>query len=253
MSDGRALRILRGTAAASVATAVALIGHLLGGAESVPMLGILLPWWLSVSVCVVAIGRRPSLAGMSVSVAASQALFHLLFQIGGGVQRALGAGGLPSGHHAGHTGTMPMGPAAPGTTADATVPGGPASGTAHADAMTMGSPGSTASALDASASGTAVGHLAHAAGMDPTMLLGHVAAALVTIALLHRGEVVLLRSIGLIARVLAHIAPRLPRPLPALPAAPERRDRAPHENRARLRAALLDPLRRRGPPMLPAV
>ena len=245
MSDGRGLRILRGTAAASVATAVALIGHLLGGAESVPLLGILLPWWLSVSVCVLAIGRRPSLVGMSVSVAASQVLFHLLFSIGGGVQLALAAGGLPSGHHAGHGAAASKaavnGAVPPGAMPDGVMPDG---------AMVHG--GMTMPAT-ASTDSSAAAHLAHAAGMGPTMLLGHVAAALVTIVLLHRGEVVLLRCLGLIARALAHIAPHLPRPLVALPAAPAARDRAPQQIGAHLREALLDPQRRRGPPLLLAV
>lgn len=246
MSDGRGLRILRGTAAASVATAVALIGHLLGGAESVPLLGILLPWWLSVSVCVLAIGRRPSMVGMSVSVAASQVLFHLLFSIGGGVQLALAAGGLPSGHHAGHGAAASRaavnGAVPPGAMPDSVMPDG---------AMVHG--GMTMPATAATPDSSAAAHLAHAAGMGPMMLLGHVAAALVTISLLHRGEVVLLRCLGLIARALAHIAPHLPRPLVALPAAPAARDRAPQQIGARLREALLDPLRRRGPPLLLAV
>ncbi|WP_347042617.1 hypothetical protein [Brachybacterium nesterenkovii] len=246
MSDGRGLRILRGTAAASVATAVALIGHLLGGAESVPLLGILLPWWLSVSVCVLAIGRRPSLVGMSVSVAASQVLFHLLFSIGGGVQLALAAGGLSSGHHAGHGAAASRaavnGAVPPGAMPDGVMPDG---------AMVHG--GMTMPATAATPDSSAAAHLAHAVGMGPMMLLGHVAAALVTISLLHRGEVVLLRCLGLIARALAHIAPHLPRPLLALPAAPAARDRAPQQIGARLREALLDPQRRRGPPLLLAV
>lgn len=246
MSDGRGLRILRGTAAASVATAVALIGHLLGGAESVPVLGILLPWWLSVSVCVLAIGRRPSMVGMSVSVAASQVLFHLLFSIGGGVQLALAAGGLPSGHHAGHGAAASRaavnGAVPPGAMPDGVMPDG---------AMLHG--GTTMSATAATPDSSAAAHLAHAVGMGPMMLLGHVAAALVTISLLHHGEVVLLRCLGLIARALAHIAPHLPRPLLALPAVPAARDRAPQQIGARLREALLDPLRRRGPPLLLAV
>lgn len=246
MSDGRGLRILRGTAAASVATAVALIGHLLGGAESVPVLGILLPWWLSVSVCVLAIGRRPSLLGMSVSVAASQVLFHLLFSIGGGVQLALAAGGLPSGHHAGHGAAASRaavnGAVPPGAMPDGVMPDG---------AMVHG--GMTMPATAATPDSSAAAHLAHAVGMGPMMLLGHVAAALVTISLLHRGEIVLLRCLGLIARALEHIAPHLPRPLLALPTVPAARDRAPQQNGARLREALLDPLRRRGPPLLLAV
>lgn len=251
MSDGRGLRILRGTAAASVATAVALIGHLLGGAESVPLLGILLPWWLSVSVCVLAIGRRPSLVGMSVSVAASQVLFHLLFSIGGGVQLALAAGGLPSGHHAGHGAAASRAAASRAAVNGAVPPVAMPDGVMPDGAMVHG--GMTMPAAAATPDSSAAAHLAHAVGMGPMMLLGHVAAALVTISLLHRGEVVLLRCLGLIARALAHIAPHLPRPLLALPAVPAARDRAPQQIGARLREALLDPLRRRGPPLLLAV
>lgn len=76
------LRLQRGGVAASVATAVALGGHLVAGAEMPSWLGVALPWWLAVAVCTVLAGTRFSLLRMGVAVLSSQALFHGLFTAG---------------------------------------------------------------------------------------------------------------------------------------------------------------------------
>src|SRR5690625_5788395 len=62
MSSSREpLRLVRGGVAATVATALALIGHVAGGGAMPGWLGIALPWWLSVTVCTVLAGTRFSL------------------------------------------------------------------------------------------------------------------------------------------------------------------------------------------------
>ena len=76
------LRLLRGGMAASLATAVALGGHLVAGAAMPTWLGVALPWWLAVTVCTVLAGTRFSLLRMGVAVLSSQALFHGLFTAG---------------------------------------------------------------------------------------------------------------------------------------------------------------------------
>ena len=46
------------------------------------ILGLVVPWLLSLMICVLLAGRSLSLARLSVSVAVSQLLFHLLFVLG---------------------------------------------------------------------------------------------------------------------------------------------------------------------------
>ncbi|MCP2333109.1 hypothetical protein [Actinoalloteichus caeruleus] len=77
-----ARRLLRGTAAASVATFLALVSHVAGGGTPPAWSGVAVPLAVSVVVCVALAGRSLSLARLSVSVAASQVLFHLLFVVG---------------------------------------------------------------------------------------------------------------------------------------------------------------------------
>lgn len=61
---------------------IALAGHLTGGGAMPGPLGIVVPWLLSVMICVLLAGRRLSLTRMSLSVALSQFLFHALFVLG---------------------------------------------------------------------------------------------------------------------------------------------------------------------------
>src|SRR5690606_40199855 len=83
MSASRSpLRLMRGGTAASIATAVALGGHLAGGGAMPAWLGILVPWWLAVAGCTLLAGTRFSLARMGVVVLAIQALCHGLFRAG---------------------------------------------------------------------------------------------------------------------------------------------------------------------------
>lgn len=227
MSASRSpLRLVRGGTAASIATAVALGGHLAGGGAMPAWLGILVPWWLAVAVCTLLAGTHFSLARMGVAVLASQALFHGLFSAGtpGDPGRALvDPPGSHLGHGAGHAGHGAGGVVGHG---------------AHGD----GGEG-VASVVD---------HALHGSHSDLRMLLLHVLAAMVTAVLLQHGESVLMRCARLALTVLAVLAhpplllllitllvPERPaRPLPT----------APHLLHAQ--RAVLTPQLRRGPPVV---
>lgn len=99
-------QLLRGILAAVVATLLALLFHLMGGGPAPAPIGILVPLLLSSFVCVLLAGRALSLTRISVSVLASQALFHQLFLLGAtGTATAttgtvVGAATDPHAHHA---------------------------------------------------------------------------------------------------------------------------------------------------------
>src|SRR5699024_1527126 len=78
---GRRRRALRGSAAPTAATFVALASHVLDGGSMPSLWGIIVPWALSTLVCVLLAGRTLSLWRLSASVVASQALFHQLFTV----------------------------------------------------------------------------------------------------------------------------------------------------------------------------
>ena len=82
MTSARASAAFRGTAAAALATFVALLSHVAGGGEVPGVLGIVVPLVLSTLVCVALAGRRLSLPRLTISVAVSQFLFHALFILG---------------------------------------------------------------------------------------------------------------------------------------------------------------------------
>lgn len=83
MPRSRALRVLRGTLAASVATFVALLSHMAAGGSLPAVVGVLAPWVLSIAVCTVLAGRKLSFARLAIAVSVSQVLFHSLFAVGG--------------------------------------------------------------------------------------------------------------------------------------------------------------------------
>ncbi|MGR7916754.1 hypothetical protein ACU045_02220 [Microbacterium sp. MAHUQ-60] len=67
---------------ASIATFVALASHVWVGGPMPGLLGIAVPWLLSLTVCILLAGRRLSILRLSLSVLASQLLFHALFVLG---------------------------------------------------------------------------------------------------------------------------------------------------------------------------
>lgn len=82
MASKRKPALLRAFAAATFATHIALLSHVLAGGELPGLLGIVAPWLLSLMVCVLLAGRKLSLIRLSVSVVVSQLLFHSLFVLG---------------------------------------------------------------------------------------------------------------------------------------------------------------------------
>lgn len=82
MRPSRRIPLLRGFVGASFATFVALASHVWVGGGMPGMLGIAVPWLLSLTVCTLLAGRRLSVVRLSASVLASQLLFHALFVLG---------------------------------------------------------------------------------------------------------------------------------------------------------------------------
>lgn len=72
----------KGLSAASLATFVALFGHVAGGGSFPGPFGLVASLVLSGAVCVLIAGRALSLLRLSISVAVSQVLFHFLFVLG---------------------------------------------------------------------------------------------------------------------------------------------------------------------------
>lgn len=216
------LRLVRGAAAATVTTAVALTGHLLGGGELPALLGIAITWWLAVTASTVLAGTRFSLLRLGAAVLGSQALFHALFVV-----------------TTGGSGTVTM----------VDPPGSQLYHHQHTLSSTGGAPSAHAGHL-AEIGGAASTHAAHGLVMEPQMLLGHVLAGLLTTVLLHRGERFLFRAFGA-ARRLVDVLSR--RPAPAVPVlVPAARPRPvpdlthlDHAQRAVLSEQVL-----RGPPLL---
>lgn len=216
------LRLLRGGMAASLATTVALGGHLVGGGAMPSWLGVAIPWWLAVTVCTVLAGTRFSLPRMAVAVVSSQALFHGLFTAGTPADPNLTLI-APPGTHLGH---------------GAHSAGAPPGAAAHAG---HGADGAAATAE----------HALHGSHADLQMLLWHLAAALVTTVLLQRGESFVLRCAGLVGAVRDML--RTPPGIPALqrlvlPRRPRPVPRIAHLRHAR--RAVLTPQLRRGPPLV---
>ncbi|WP_106505775.1 hypothetical protein [Brachybacterium timonense] len=187
-------RLLRGMLAATVATAVALLGHLLADGPAPGVAGLLVPWWLSITLCTALSGRTLSLPRLWLGVLGSQALFHLLFVLGSPAGlMAAGRAGAAHSHGAGPTtavGAQPGAGAIHGTHA----------GHASAAASATASHGAGAGAgVEAGAHAHGLSHALH---LDLPMLAGHLLAAALTVLVLHRGENALQRA-GVIAAELS--------------------------------------------------
>lgn len=214
------LRLVRGAVAATIATAVALAGHVLGGGDVPTWIGVALPWWLSVTVCAVLAGARFSLPRLGLAVLSSQLLFHGLFLAGTPGDPTVQLVD-PPGSHLGH-----------------------GAGGLHGTGGMHEAVGTGSAHLATSAQ-----HALHAAHLDAQMVLWHVLAAVATTLLLHRGEATLFRCLGAAVQllgalgrvVLLVLAPlvvlSVPRPITA-----------DAEPRSAVQQAVLSPLRRRGPP-----
>ena len=192
-SQLRNRRGLRGSAAAVAATFVALTSHVVGGGALPSVMGVAVPLALSLLVCVLLAGRRLSLPRLSLSVLTSQALFHLLFSVftpsGAGHFAENPAQGHAA-HHAGH-------------------PGMPGSMSGMSESMPHSMPGIGAGADMHS----------HA---SPVMLMSHLIAAAVTIAMIYWSQALPAKIAGFVRLVLHALLPTLVR-LTSTPSGPKPR------------------------------
>ncbi|CAH0138823.1 MULTISPECIES: hypothetical protein [unclassified Microbacterium] len=193
----RQLRLLRGAAAASVATIIAAVSHTVGGgAAPHPLLIAALSVFLT-PIAALLIGRRASIVRLSAVVLLSQSVFHVLFV-------ALNATVTPAVANAGHQHTLSL-----------------------VFVETLGS-------------------AEEAAAPDTAMLGAHVVAAVLTTALLWRGETVLRAIHRWVRAVLRRRAlqPHADWPVPASIA---------DTTRVFVSTILVGDVRRRGPPTLSCV
>lgn len=216
----RRQRTLRGVAAAGFATFVALTSHVIGGGDLPSAMGVVVPLALSSLVCVLLAGRRLSLPRLSVSVLVSQSLFHFLFSVFTpirGTHDPVNAIERHALHHPGAAGTA------------GSMPG-----------MSGSAPGMTGSMSASSADASMHAHV------SPAMLVAHLVAAALTIALIYWSEV-LPAKIGTFIRLVLHaILPSLVR-VTSIPNGPQ-----PHlgvvDILPRHLGVLRSPVLTRGPP-----
>jgi hypothetical protein len=121
-------RLLRGWLGAAVATSLASLSHLAGGGH-VPAAAVwLLAFALAGLVCVGLAGRSLSWTRLLAAVGLSQAIYHLLFQLGHGAPE-----GVPKavGHAAHHVALLPAGSLVPEVPAETATAAAPAMLAAH--------------------------------------------------------------------------------------------------------------------------
>ncbi|UOQ59452.1 hypothetical protein MUN76_10345 [Leucobacter rhizosphaerae] len=212
MHASRLPNLVRGSFAATIATFVALVSHVAGGGAVPGIAGWATPLILSLLICVALAGRNLSVIRLSVSVVASQVLFHTLFMLG------TPSAALQGGASAGAGAAMPQ----------------------HHDhaAMMMIPP-------PALSPGTA--ELVQA---DPTMWLAHALGAAVTVIFLVRGERTLERLRAIATRIAAWVRIGFDAPW-AQPVALHRPRVLPAEFRHRTLLSLIQTTVqcRRGPPV----
>lgn len=199
----RASRTARGAFGALAATLLAAASHSLAGG-SVTLFALVATSLLALPLCVALAGRAGSLWRLSLGVFASQALYHWSFA------------GL---------GVASNGSLQRPASADA------AAGLAHDHLGAFGG-----FAPDAALT-------AGLASSDAGMWAAHAVAALLTIALLHRGEAAALRLVRVLRRLVPSHAPR-PILLPARPATPAATSAEPAR---RLAQRYLSAISHRGP------
>jgi len=207
----RQSRALRAAAASALTTLLAATAHTVAGGGAPGPAVLLIASLLSMPVALALGGRRSAgVLGTSLAVGGAQAVYHAAFAVFG--RSAVFAGPAVMSAHG-----MPM----PGAASGGLGPAGVASGVA---------------ALPAAGSGSALASL-----VEPCMLAMHLAAAIVTVAMLVHGE----RLLRAIARTIWPRLLRRPfRPLAVAAQAPV----------ARVRVGLVvrqtfTTLRRRGPPV----
>lgn len=93
--SSRGARVVRGFAAAGVATLVAALFHMAGGGQAPSALALTLSLVFSSLASIVLVGRRVALWRVTLSVAVSQFLFHALFTL----SPSASFSGMPMGGH----------------------------------------------------------------------------------------------------------------------------------------------------------
>ncbi|USQ81447.1 hypothetical protein NF556_07295 [Ornithinimicrobium faecis] len=91
--------LIRGSSAAGVSTAIALLFHLMAGGAMPALPGLVVPLLLALGVCILLAGVRLPSIRLLLSVGASQVLFHNLFMLGATDLGAAGSAGAHA-HHA---------------------------------------------------------------------------------------------------------------------------------------------------------
>lgn len=184
-------RALRGSAAAVFATFVALTSHVIGGGTLPSAMGVVVPLVLSTLICVLLAGRGLSLTRLSLSVLASQSLFHLLFSVFTPMAGDHAPANALERHVMHHSGSAGMPGSIPGTTGMSGMPG--------------------------AVSGTDASMHSHA---SPAMLLAHLVAAVLTIAMIYWSQALPRKISSFVCLVIGALLPTKvrSRPLPSRPA-----------------------------------
>lgn len=208
-------RALHGSLAASFATFVALTSHMTAGGALPTAMGVVVPLVLSALVCVLLAGRRLSLSRLSLSVLASQSLFHLLFSVFTPMTGSHSPANALERHTMHHSGSAGMSGSMP-----------------HAMSGAVPSP-------DAGA--------AMHAHTSPGMLLAHLVAAVLTIAMIYWAEALPATISSFVRLVIHSLLPAMMRPMP-VPRGPK-----PHLGVTRILprhlGVLRSPVLTRGPPV----
>jgi len=154
-SASRGARVGRGAVVSVVAVLLAAVSHVASGGPTPGTTGTIMALTFAFLVSIALSGRRLNIVRLSLSVALAQVAFHLMFGIG-----AAAAGAEPVSASGAHRTVMAgmLGMAGEG----GRMLGNASPSTGAADTMDMTT--------------------------DPRMWLGHALAALITVALLHRGE-----------------------------------------------------------------
>lgn len=100
--------LVRGVSAGSIATFASLCAHVFAGGDMPGPLGIAVPLLLSVMVGVLLAGRKLSHIRLSLSVVASQALFHTLFVLGTPIDASSAQSAAAAHQHGAPATLMPM-------------------------------------------------------------------------------------------------------------------------------------------------
>lgn len=75
----RAMRVLRGSMAATFATLAAALSHQVAGGVPPSLFGVGVSLLISITICTLLAGRTVSFMRLSIAIVASQAMFHTLF------------------------------------------------------------------------------------------------------------------------------------------------------------------------------